>query len=264
MKEVTMGYAVDALSVEESIDEIYYFLRHAQRFDVGGRHGSKTYQCRWLACLNPHSYAVAKSDTHFEMALSNADWLVGDGVGIVIASWVLGGRLRVRVTGSDIFYGLTERLANSGGARVFFLGSAEDTLQLIKNRMNREYPNIEVVGTYSPPYKDFYSSHEIDEIVATVNAARPDVLWVGLTAPKQEKLIQACRDRWDVTFAGAIGAVFDFYAGKVQRSSRIFQRCGLEWLPRLIQQPRRLWKRMLVSAPIFLWDLIRARVSRIG
>ena len=93
--------------------------------------------------------------------------------------------------------------------------------------------------------------------VVGIDVAAPDVLWVGMTAPKQEKWIFENRACLNVKFAAAIGAVFDFYTGQVKRSHPVFQRFGLEWLPRLIQQPRRLWRRMFVSAPIFVWHVLR-------
>lgn len=99
-------------------------------------------------------------------------------------------------------------------------------------------------------------------MLAQIMLAAPDVLWVGMTAPKQEKWIAAMQPRLRVRFAGAIGAVFDFYSGEVKRSHPVLQRIGLEWLPRLVQQPRRLWRRMAVSAPIFVWDVLLARLWR--
>ena len=98
-------------------------------------------------------------------------------------------------------------------------------------------------------------------MLAAINAAAPDVLWVGMTAPKQEKWLHANRARLDVKFAAAVGAVFDFYAGRVKRSHPVFQKLGLEWLPRLLQEPRRLWRRNFVSTPVFLWHLLRRMAS---
>jgi N-acetylglucosaminyldiphosphoundecaprenol N-acetyl-beta-D-mannosaminyltransferase len=214
---------------------------------------------RWLACLNPHSYAVARETPAFAAALRAADWLVPDGVGVVLASRLRGGSIRERVTGSDIFFGLHEQLERAGRGRVFFLGSTEATLARIRERMATDYPHVEVVGTLSPPFKAEYSEAEIEDMVSAVNRAKPDVLWVGMTAPKQEIWIHRVGLRVDVKFAAAIGAVFDFYTGRIKRSSPIFQRLGLEWLPRLAQEPRRLWRRMFVSAPIFLRDALLRR-----
>lgn len=215
--------------------------------------------CSWLACLNPHSYAVALNVSSFASALRSANWLVPDGVGVVWASGVLGGHVRERVTGSDVFLALHQRMNAAGGLSVFFLGASEATLVQIRSRMAQDFPNIRVAGTYSPPFKPTYSEQELDAMISAVNETQPDVLWVGMTAPKQEKWIFENRARLDVPFAAAIGAVFDFYTGNVKRSHPLFQRLGLEWLPRLLQQPRRLWRRMLVSAPIFVMHVMRAR-----
>lgn len=216
----------------------------------------------WLACFNPHSYAESLKDSAFTEALRSADWLVPDGAGVVIASRMLGGSISDRVTGSDIFYGLHNLMNNSGGKKVFFLGSTEENLVEIRKRMANDYPNIEVVGTYSPPFKSEYSRSELNAMIMEINSAAPDVLWVGMTAPKQEKWIFENLPDLDVRFAGAIGAVFDFYTGRVKRSHPVFQRLGLEWLPRLLQQPRRLWRRMFVSAPIFMWNVLKKKYSQ--
>lgn len=217
---------------------------------------------RWLACLNPHSYAVALDRPEFESALRDADWLVPDGVGVVLASRLRGGSIRERVTGSDVFHGVHKQLNARGGGRVFFLGSTEETLRSIRERMAVDYPRLQVVGTFSPPFKPEFSVAELDEMASAINAARPDVLWVGMTAPKQEIWLHRMRGRLDVRFAAAIGAVFDFYIGRIKRSHPVFQALGLEWLPRLVQEPKRLWRRMFVSAPIFVWHVVIGRVAR--
>jgi N-acetylglucosaminyldiphosphoundecaprenol N-acetyl-beta-D-mannosaminyltransferase len=127
--------------------------------------------------------------------------------------------------------------------------------------MQKDFPNIFVAGTYSPPFKSEYTDLELAEMIQVVNEVSPDLLWVGMTAPKQEKWIYHNQDRLRVKCVGAVGAVFDFYTGQVHRSSPFFQRVGLEWLPRLIQQPKRLWKRMFISAPIFVYNVILARIG---
>lgn len=246
MKDDVLGYVVDSCSVAECTDTIMTRLAQGES------------ACNWLACLNPHSYAVAKGDAHFAKALRQADWLVADGAGVVLASRILGGRIRERVTGSDVFAALHQRMNHHGGRSVFFLGATEETLAQIRVKMAHDYPRIRVAGTYSPPFKASYSAEELEAMITAINAAKPDVLWVGMTAPKQEKWICDNLSRLDVGFAGAIGAVFDFYTGRVKRSHPLFQKLGLEWLPRLIQQPRRLWRRMFVSAPVFLWDVMWA------
>ncbi|MCH2094416.1 MAG: WecB/TagA/CpsF family glycosyltransferase [Rhodobacteraceae bacterium] len=208
--------------------------------------------------MNPHSYAVAKTDAEFNAALQNADWLVPDGIGIVLAGRLLNRPMTQRITGFDIFDGVMKDLDRRGGS-VFFLGSTEETLAKIRQKLPQDFPNVSLAGTLSPPFKPSYDASEIEMMVEAIALAKADVLWVGMTAPKQEKWICDLRDRLDVSFVGAIGAVFDFYVGNVKRSHPIFQKTGFEWLPRLLQQPKRLWRRMFVSAPIFMWDVLSAR-----
>lgn len=240
MKENILGYKVNAQSIDCCLDDLFASL-------------SKSRNCLWLACFNPHSYSVALNDAIFSLALKNANWLIPDGTGVVVASCILGGGIRKRITGFDVFDGLNHRMNTIGGFSVFFLGASEKTLSLIRSKMADDYPNIRIAGTYSPPFTASFSASELEDMINQVNAAQPDVLWVSLTAPKQEKFIYQNRERLNVKFAGAVGAVFDFYSGKVKRSHPVFQRLGLEWLPRLIQEPKRLWKRMIISAPIFLY-----------
>jgi N-acetylglucosaminyldiphosphoundecaprenol N-acetyl-beta-D-mannosaminyltransferase len=173
----------------------------------------------------------------------------------------LGGRLHERVAGHDIFKGLHERLNQQSGFKVFFLGSSERTLALIRERIKRDYPNINVVGTYSPPFKPEFSGEENDAMIQAINQAKPDVLWVGMTAPKQEKWIFKNKARLNVKFVGAIGAVFDFYAGTVNRAPVIFQKLGMEWFYRLIREPRRMWRRYIVNNFKYIWYLLMEKIS---
>jgi N-acetylglucosaminyldiphosphoundecaprenol N-acetyl-beta-D-mannosaminyltransferase len=242
--EQIVGYSVHSTGARACIDSTVEWVSRGDR-------------AKWLACFNPHSYAESRKVPAFAAALRSADWLVPDGAGVVLASRMRKGVIRERVTGSDVFFGLHSRLNEAGSGRIFFLGASERTLELIRARMAVDYPKLEVVGTYSPPYQKSFSAEDVDRMVNTVNAAKPDVLWVGMTAPKQELWIQGALPRLEVKFVAAVGAVFDFYAGRVKRSHPLFQKLGLEWLPRLLQEPRRLWRRMFISAPIFLLSVAR-------
>lgn len=252
MKETSediLGYMVDSCGKDECVNEIKEWIVSGDR-------------CRWLACLNPHSYAMALDDELFAQALHNADWLIPDGSGIVLASKFMGGQIQERVTGSDVFELLHDELNRLGVYSVFFLGSTEDTLTIIRQKMMRDFPGIRMAGTYSPPYKTEFSADDNRLMVEAINRARADVVWVGMTAPKQEKWIWQNKSALNVKFIGAVGAVFDFYSGKVKRSHPIFQRFGLEWLPRLLQEPGRLWRRMGISGPIFLWHIFKNLLNK--
>jgi N-acetylglucosaminyldiphosphoundecaprenol N-acetyl-beta-D-mannosaminyltransferase len=220
---------------------------------------SKTNGC-YLACANPHSLVVASHDETFSKALKAADLLIPDGIGILIASRALNLPIQERVAGSEFFWGLTMALSKGEGARYFFLGSTKHVLWLVTERLSKEFPEIKVCGTLSPPFRANFSDDENRQMVSAVNAAQPNVLWVGMTAPKQEKWIYENRDKLQVPFIGAIGAVFDFFAGTKKRSSEIWRSLGLEWLPRFLREPRRLWERNLRSTPIFLYWIIREMI----
>jgi N-acetylglucosaminyldiphosphoundecaprenol N-acetyl-beta-D-mannosaminyltransferase len=217
---------------------------------------------RYLACANPHSLVIAERDTAFREALENAGLLVPDGAGIVLASLILGGTIRERVTGSDIFQAVSMLANQREGVRYFFLGSSQATLDLITRRLKADFPRIEVAGAHAPPYVEEFTKAQDDEMVAAVNAAKTDMVWVGMSAPKQEKWVFRNRSRLNVKVIGAVGAVFDFYAGTRKRSPAWARRTGLEWLPRLLWEPRRLWRRTVISAPIFLALVVRERLGR--
>ncbi len=231
--------------------------------ELAGKYIASAQRCRYMACANPHSLVVAGSDDVFKAALKEADILLPDGAGIVIAAKMLNLPIKERVTGTDFFLALSDAAEKHGRFRYFFLGSREDVLKRICERLSIEYPSIEICGTYSPPYKDEFDDHDNEIMTDLINKAKPDVLWVGMTAPKQEKWIFKNRDKLSVPFAAAIGAVFDFYAGTIKRPSSFWQKFGLEWLGRLTQEPRRLWKRNFVSMPIFLYWVLKEKLRMV-
>lgn len=219
---------------------------------------------RTLFCANPHSLVVADHDSIFLSALRNADILVPDGSGIVLASKMLGGRIRKRITGSDVMAGIADRWNATPGRSFFFLGSSNEVLEKIKSRMSQQYPNIEVRGVYAPPFNAEFSDAENDRIIERINQARPTVLWVGMTAPKQEKWVEQHRHRLNVPLIAAVGAVFDYFAGTKKRASIAAQSIGLEWLPRLLREPRRMWRRNMVSTPVFLYSILHQKFFASG
>lgn len=247
--ENILGYPVTTLDRNQCVNQIGAWIR-------SGKKG------RYLVCANPHSLEIANSDKLFRSAILEADMVIPDGAGMIVASRILGGRIRERITGSDIFQVLSHTLNQEKGFRYFFLGSTEENLTRLQDKMHKDFPNIKIAGMYSPPFKPEFTPMDNDAMVAAVNRAEPDVLWVGMTAPKQEKWIYLHKDRLNVNFIGAVGAVFDFYIGTVKRSNSWFLEHGLEWLPRLIQEPRRLWNRTLISAPLFLMRVLRQRLEK--
>lgn len=127
--------------------------------------------------------------------------------------------------------------------------------------MNKNFPNVNVCGTYSPPFKAEFSEQDNQAMADAINAANTNVLWVGMTAPKQEKWIYQNKDKLNVNFIGAIGAVFDFYSGSKKRAPDWVCKMGLVWLPRLLREPGRLWKRNFVSSPLFLIEVFKQKLG---
>lgn len=218
---------------------------------------------QYMATANPHSLVVASRDPLFKEALKNADILLPDGTGIVLASRLLKNLVKEKVAGTNFFMCLTKYADSNGGLKYFFLGSSDEVLTRICNRFKKDYPSINICGTYSPPFKETFSDADNEKMLKCVNEAKPDVLWVGMTAPKQEKWIYENRNKLNVPFIGAIGAAFDFYAGTKARSSLFWQKLGLEWFPRLIREPGRLWERNFKSTPVFLGWIIKEKVRKV-
>lgn len=204
--------------------------------------------------INAHSYVVAKSDRDFSNALKVSDILIADGFPIVMAAKLLKDRKINKIAGEDIFFYLLRKLNYSSG-RCFFLGSSEATLEKINNRLKFEYPDIRA-EFYSPPYKEEFSADDNEIIIGKINAFCPDVLFVGMTAPKQEKWVSDNRSFINANIICSIGAVFDFYSRNIRRPSRFWVALRLEWFIRLIKEPRRLWRRYLISSPRFLKELL--------
>ena len=143
-----------------------------------------------------------------------------------------------------------------------FLGSSEKVLALIQERATVDYPNLEVV-TYSPPYKSEFSEEDNQAMIQAINKANPDLLWIGMTAPKQEKWTYQHWKELDIhCHVGTIGAVFDFYAGTVERAPLWWQKHSLEWLYRLLFEPKRMWRRYVIGIPLFLWNILKEKIGK--
>jgi N-acetylglucosaminyldiphosphoundecaprenol N-acetyl-beta-D-mannosaminyltransferase len=204
--------------------------------------------------INAHSYNMARKDKQFAEALSKGDVLIPDGASIVKACGWIGAKSqpKERIAGWDLFAYEMDRLNRKGG-KCMFMGSSEKVLELVKKRASVDYPNI-AVETYSPPYKPEFNDEDNRSIINAINEVDPDLLWIGMTAPKQEKWTYSHWSELNIhCHVGTIGAVFDFFAGTAKRAPLWWQHHGLEWLYRLIKEPRRMWRRYLVGNVLFLW-----------
>ena len=214
--------------------------------------------------INAHSYNSAIKDGLFAEALIKGDYLIPDGASIVKACrWIKAkSRPKERIAGWDLFEFEMGRLnenqnENENKKRVMFMGSSEKVLELIRKKAAEVYPNIEVV-TYSPPYKLEFTDEDNRGIIEAINAADPDLLWIGMTAPKQEKWTYSHWNELNIhCHVGTIGAVFDFFAGTVERAPIWWQEHGLEWLYRLLKEPKRMWRRYIIGNTLFLWNMTK-------
>jgi len=206
-----------------------------------------------VSTINQYSYCIAEKDEEFKNALMNSDILLPDGIGIISASKFLNRKVMPKIAGADIHEFLLKKLDQEGGS-CFYLGASETTLEKITVRISQEYPNIKVC-TYSPPFKPSFSEIDSEAMIGAVNDFQPDVLFVGMTAPKQEKWAYAYKENLNAKWICSIGAVFDFYAGTIERPSEIWINLGMEWLGRLIKEPRRMAKRYIYYGAVFTYYL---------
>ena len=163
----------------------------------------------------------------------------------------------IKIAGADLFHYEMQRL-NSINGKCFFLGSTPKTLKLITERAKREYPGIQVYS-YSPQFKPVFSEEDNKSMIDEVNEVEPDVLFVGMTAPKQEKWSYQFYDELKAGHICCIGAVFDFYAGNIKRAPDWMISAGLEWLYRLLSEPRRMWRRYIIGNSLFVYEILKEK-----
>jgi N-acetylglucosaminyldiphosphoundecaprenol N-acetyl-beta-D-mannosaminyltransferase len=207
--------------------------------------------------INQYSFCMANVDEGFRESLKMSDILLPDGIAMVAAEYVLSGNKIKKVAGADVHEYLMNDLNEKNGS-CFYLGASESTLTHIKDKISVEYPNV-TVGSYSPPFKKTFSREDNKNMVEAVNSFEPDVVFVGMTAPKQEKWAYKHKNLLNTRVICTIGAVFDFYAGTIKRPGKVWQNLGLEWLGRLLSEPARLWKRYLYYGPVFVWLILKEK-----
>ncbi len=215
---------------------------------------------RIINTLNPHSYLMSHSDKSFFEALKSSDVLLPDGIGVVWAKNILYKAKIKKIAGYDLFLHLMNDLNNKKGS-CFFLGASDNTLKMITKRASKEFPNV-TVHSYSPPYKNNFTNEENVKICSLINKVESDILFVGMTAPKQEKWVYNNNININAKLICSIGAVFDFYSGTVSRPSKFWIKYGLEWLPRFLHEPIRLAKRNLISTPQFILQVLYMKISK--
>lgn len=200
---------------------------------------------RFIVQTNVSSIVNAKENPYYGQVLEHADLSVPDGMPLVWLLRLKGHPIRDRVYGPDLMLLLCEQAAKKGW-RCFLYGGAPGVPEQLKEVLQKRFPGLNVVGVYSPPFRAL-APEEDDEICRMINAARPDIVWVGLGSPKQDIWMYEHREKLDVAVMHGVGAAFDFLTGRVKQAPRWMMDAGLEWLFRLFQEPRRLWRRYTVS-----------------
>jgi N-acetylglucosaminyldiphosphoundecaprenol N-acetyl-beta-D-mannosaminyltransferase len=205
----------------------------------------------YVCAVAVHAVTVAQRDPEMRDALLRSTLTVPDGMPLVWAVNLLGESLPHRVYGPELMRRYTRRCAEKGHRIWHYGGRDQGSLAQLALNLRQDFPGIRIVGGYSPPFRNL-ETHEEEEVVQRINADRPDVLWVGTGVPRQEKWMARMRDRLEVPVMCAVGAAFDFHAGRISQAPPWMQDRGLEWTYRIAQEPRRLLPRYLYYNPAFL------------
>jgi N-acetylglucosaminyldiphosphoundecaprenol N-acetyl-beta-D-mannosaminyltransferase len=232
-----LGVPVDVLDIDDVLEVMEQWIR-----DCDG--------CRWIAVTSSHGIVEGHRRPTFKAILRSADLSVPDGMWTARAAARKARSATSQTRGADLFLAFCQ-LANRKGYTNFLYGDTEETLQLCRRRLLARFPKLRIVGCYSPPFRKL-TPQEDAEIVATINQAKPDVLWVALGLPKQERWIFAHRSKLQVPVAVAAGAAIKFVSGSVKSAPSWASKSGVEWLWRLVHEPRQVWHRALIYGPQFV------------
>lgn len=214
-------------------------------------------------CVTPVNCVLwAHEDEKLANLYNSSAMNLPDGVPLIWASRLLGNPIQGRVTGLDLLPEFS-RVANHEGYRFFLLGAKEGVAELLSKQLQNQYPNLQIVGHYSPSFAATFSDKENEKMINMINKVRPQVLWVSLTAPKQDYWIEEHFNKLDVNIAIGVGGAFEVTAGLIRRAPLWMQKNGLEWLFRFLQEPSRLFKRYFVEAPQFIPLLFMQKLRQI-
>jgi N-acetylglucosaminyldiphosphoundecaprenol N-acetyl-beta-D-mannosaminyltransferase len=233
-----LGVRVDAVQIPDVIAQMEEWIRERNT-------------CRYIAVTGMHGVTEAQHDARFKTILNSAALVVPDGMPLVWLSRLRGRGLKRRVYGPELMLRFCEETVRRG-YRHFLYGGAAGVPEKLAETLASRFPGVEVAGTYSPPFRPL-TEEEDAQIVASIRQAAPDVLWVGLSTPKQERWMHEHRERLNVPVLVGVGAAFDINSGRIRQAPRWMREHGLEWLFRLLQEPRRLWRRYLLGGSQFLF-----------
>jgi N-acetylglucosaminyldiphosphoundecaprenol N-acetyl-beta-D-mannosaminyltransferase len=236
-----LGVQVSATSLPRAAQEIAGWVHDERR--------------EYVCVTGVHGVMECQGDPEL-LGIHNASGLTTtDGMPLVWASRRAGVEDVTRVYGPDLMLEVCQHAAAEGWSS-FFYGAAEGVPELLAENLSARFPGLEVVGTYSPPYREL-TADEAGEVAAMINDSGADLVWIGLSTPKQERWMAEFRSRLDAPVLLGVGAAFDIHAGLLRQAPPLLQRAGLEWAYRLGVEPRRLWRRYLKNNPIFVANIIR-------
>jgi len=240
-----LGVGISLINMRLALDEI-------DRWIVSGDR-------RYVSVCTVHTVMECRRDAGLRRIVNRAGMTTPDGMPLVWLSRLAGHRYVSRVYGPDLM--LAEMGASvENGHRHFFYGGRAGVADRLAETMRRRFPGVRIVGTISPPLASAEALCT-DETAAQIDAAQPDIVWVGVSSPKQERWMACMRSRLRAPVLIGVGAAFDFHTGSVRQAPRWVQRSGLEWLFRLVQEPGRLWRRYLIDNPWFLIELARQKLG---
>jgi N-acetylglucosaminyldiphosphoundecaprenol N-acetyl-beta-D-mannosaminyltransferase len=243
----------DVLGVKVSAINLKLAVEHADQWIAGGNPG-------YICVTGVHGVMEAQSDSGFRQILNRACMNTPDGMPMSWIGHLQGFPEMNRVYGPDFMTAMF-RLSVERGYRNFLYGGNLGVAELLSETLQLKFPGLQVVGTYTPPFRSLTLEEE-EEILTQVRESKPDILWVGLSTPKQERFMAHYVDRLQVPLLVGVGAAFDYHTGRIRDCSEWIKRAGLQWLHRLMQDPRRLWRRYLRNNPAFLWH-IAWQISRL-
>ena len=245
------GIKINNLNMQEAINKIEALIKE----------GRPSY----IVTPNAAHIVLLQKDAEFRKVYENAALVLADGMPLIWVSKFLGVPLKEKISGSDLVPKLCEVSAKKG-FKVFLLGGRPNAALKSAKNLKKKYSGLQIAGIYSPPFGFEKDKTENDTIIKMIVRSKPDILFIGLGAPKQEKWIYAHYKELNIPVSIGVGGTFDFVAGIVKRAPKWMQEVGLEWFFRFLQEPKRLWKRYLIGNTIFTWlvlkTLFKGKIAR--
>jgi len=230
------GVRIDNLTMQEVINKIEKLIKEKKS--------------SYIVTPNAAHIVLLQKDKEFKEVYKHASLVLCDSMPLFWATKILGFPLKQRITGTDLLFSLS-KLSLRKNYKIFFLGAKEQIIEKASENLQHKFPNLQIAGIHNGYFSDN------NKTIEKINKVKPDMLFIGMGFPKQEKWIHKYIDQIDTKVIICIGGVFDVVAGKTKRAPMWMQKCGLEWFFRVCQEPRRLWKRYLISNTIFIWLVLK-------